>query len=137
MKRRKTKPDNESQSPNARRLKTKDLAKRFTPRFWEQADSRLATIREMRHRYDLLKADCQADSYQKDLLCQRATFVAAKLETMEVTATETGEFDMGVYTQAVNCLLGLLRSLGLERKAKNVQSLESYVKSVSQKQRKR
>ena len=116
-------------------LKGTTLPARFEPRFWDQADGRIATIKEVRRRYEALKQDTQADSCQKDLLCQRATFVACQLETMEVIATETGKFDMGVYCQAVNTLLGLLRSLGLERKARNVDNLQSYVASKNGRER--
>ncbi len=111
--------------------KTTTLSTRFVPRFWDQADSRLAIIREIRHRMERLQQDCGADSYQKELLCQRTIFIVCKLETMETCAVETGQFDTGVYCQAVNTLIGLLRSLGLERKAKKVDDLQSYVASKS------
>ena len=77
----------------------------------------------------MLKQDIQADSYQKDLLCQRAIFISVQLETMELLAAEKGNFNAGVYTQMVNALLGLLKSLGLERRAKTVVNLKTYIKS--------
>ncbi|HWA25698.1 MAG TPA: hypothetical protein VG734_08565 [Lacunisphaera sp.] len=107
--------------------KTVTLSGAFEPRFWEDADGRVAIVREIRTRYEQLKADAQADSTQKDLIAQRAVFVAIQLETMERTACETGKIDAGVYTQMVNCLTGLLKALGLERKAKPVGDLKSYV----------
>jgi len=120
-----------------RPLRTRNLPTKFVPRFWERADARLLFVREIRQRYERLKADAGADSYQKELLAQRVVFVAAQLETMEIVATESGEFDLGIYTQAVNCLVGLLRSLGLEKKMKHVESLEHYVKSKSKSKRRR
>jgi hypothetical protein len=107
------------------------LPTRFVAQFWEQADSRFAATREIRRRYDLLKADTGCDSYQKDLLCQRAVFVGCQLETMEVAATQTGNFDAGRYTQMVNALVGLLRSLGLRRSRQQVESLQTYVAKKS------
>jgi len=99
----------------------------FEPRFWAGVDGRLAICKEIRRRYHDLKADTGCDSYQKDLLVQRAIFVALQLESAEVNAMEGKEFDLGRYTQAVNSLLGLLRALGLERKMKEVVNLREYV----------
>ena len=110
-------------------MKSQALPAKFMPKFWEDADGRIAAIKEVRRRYEALKADAGVDSVQKDLLCQRATFVAARLETMEVIAAEGGKFDAGVYCQAVNTLLGLLKALGLSRKAREVESLQTYVRS--------
>lgn len=103
------------------------LPKRFTPQFWDDCDGRNSVIKEIRHRCETLKNDSHANSFQKDLLCQRAVFISIHLETMERLAVETGKFDAGVYVQATNCLIGLLKSLGLERQAKKV-SLENYIK---------
>jgi hypothetical protein len=103
------------------------LRNRFVPAFWSEADGRSTIVREIRRRVDVLVADCGADSEQKRCLCQRAVFIALQLETMERTATEKGRLDLGVYTQASNALLGLLKALGLDRKAKGVHDLKSYV----------
>jgi hypothetical protein len=43
-------------------------------------------------------------------------------------AAEKGNFNAGTYTQMVNALIGLLKSLGLERKVKKVESLQTYIK---------
>ena len=102
------------------------LPRKFDVRFLEEADGRLVAIKELRKRVEQLKADTGVDSCQKDLLCRRACFVAAKLESMEVTAIETGKLEVGQYVQGVNCLVGLLRCLGLERKRKQI-GLTEYV----------
>jgi hypothetical protein len=110
---------------------TKDmnLPARFVPKFLDDADGRPHVIRVLRNRLEQLKDDAGVDSYQKDLLAQRAIFIAAKLETMEVEAMTKNHIDFGSYTQATNCLLGLLKSLGLQRKAKEVMNLKSYIRS--------
>lgn len=100
----------------------------FVPQFWDRIDGRFAVVREIRRRYEELKADSRADSAQKDMLVQRAVFISVQLETMECMAAESGKHDPGVYTQQVNCLLGILKALGLERKVKEVGNLRSYVK---------
>lgn len=89
---------------------------RFEPQFWQDADGRCAIVKEIKRRVEMLIRDAEVDSYQKKLLCQRAVFVTIQLETMERTAVEQGKLDPGVYTQMVNSLVGLLKSLGLERK---------------------
>ena len=100
---------------------------RFEPRFWESADGRCAVIKELRRRYAERIADTGADSFQKRLLCQRAIFLAVQIETMEITAAETGAFEAGVYTQAVNALSGLLSKLGLDKKQPTGTTLDAYV----------
>ncbi len=116
-------------TPRWKRVKEKELSipTRFVPQFWDNVDGRCAIVKEIRRRYEELKRDTGADSFQKDLLVQRTVFVALQLETMETKAAETGEFDPGVYTQMVNAMSGLLSKLGLERKAKHVPNLKSYV----------
>lgn len=113
-----------------------ELSDKFVPQFWENEDRRCAVVRNFIERYETLKTDCGADSYQKELLCQRATFVAIQLETMEVNATRTGKFEAGKYGNLTNTFLGLLKSLGLERQAKQVESLETYIVEKSNGKRK-
>ncbi len=116
----------------SREKRKRDLAlpTHFVPRFWGSIDGRVSLVKEIKRRYEELKEHCDADSHQKDLLCQRAVFVGVQLETMEITAADTGEFDPGVYAQMCNSLLGLLKTLGLERKMpKKTMDLKSYVGS--------
>jgi hypothetical protein len=101
----------------------------FTPRFLEDADGRQAVIKEIRQRMDALVADTAAESVQQMLLCQRATFIAVQLETMETNAIEGKEFDSGKYTVLVNSLLGVLRSLGLDKKFKQTKDLKAYLEN--------
>ncbi len=100
----------------------------FRPRFWEDADGRCAAVKEIKRRLDRLREDAGADSYQKEMLCERAVFMALRLETMETEATEGRAFEAGSYGQAVNTFLGLLKALGLERKVKAV-GLKAYIRS--------
>ncbi|QEG39391.1 hypothetical protein [Roseimaritima ulvae] len=105
------------------------LPQRFEPKFLEQADGRQVAVREIKKRLNVLMADVGADSYQKELLVRRAIFISVQLETMEVNAAEGGMFDMGVYTQAVNALSGLLTKLGMEKSAPDVVDLSDYLKT--------
>lgn len=108
--------------------KYSELSKKFTPRFIETGDQRSSIIKELRNRYEQLKVDAGVDSYQKDIICRRAIFIAVYLETQEVLAAETGQMDFGSYAAGVNALSGLLTKLGLEKHAKKAkQSLSEYV----------
>lgn len=120
-----------------RRKKQTTLSTRFEPRFWMDADGRMSAIREMRRRILRLQEESQADSYAREVLCERAVFVACQLETQEMNAVHGQQFDAGKYTQMVNALVGLLRSVGLERSAKKVASLHDYVESKQKRTKKK
>ena len=118
-------PDIKKKSTNSRKVVS--VPGRFQPRFWTDADQRIATVRAIKKRYEILKEHTQADSIQRDLLCQRAAFLACIVEKFEVECAEGEGLDLGVYTQAVNSLQGLLKTLGLTRQIKNVTDLKSYL----------
>jgi hypothetical protein len=122
--------------PKARKNNNTNIPAKFIPQFLEDADGRCSVIKELKRRYDILKADTGADSYQKDLLVQRATFVGIQLETIETVAAETGRFESGSYGQLVNTFIGLLKALGLERKRKSVVNLNEYMQTKNKKRKK-
>jgi hypothetical protein len=106
------------------------LPRRFIPRFWQDCDCRIATVKLIKRRYELLKEHCGGgESAQRDLLVRRIAFVSIVLETAEVKACEAGEIDLGSYIQSVNSLVGLLKTIGLDRKVKNVTDLTAYLEN--------
>ena len=114
--------------PTRRDNKETLLPAKFSPRFWTDCDSRLAVVRNIRSRYHLLREACGGDeSPQRDLLVQRIAFLAILIETSEVTAAEGGYIDTGVYVQSLNAFTGLLKTVGLDRRIKNVSDLKSYL----------
>ncbi len=110
------------------RAKDGTMPGRFEPRSGRTATSVVPQSGQCWPRWRRLKADAGCDSAQKKLLAERAAFVACQLETAEVNAVEGGKMDVGAYVQAVNCLLGLLRALGLNRQTKQL-GLRGYVRS--------
>jgi len=100
---------------------------RFVPKFWEECDGRSTITRSMKKRYDDLSAAINANSPQKDILVQRLTFLSVFIETMEINAAQTGELEIGKYVVAVNVLVNLMRTLGLEKYTKKVGSLKAYL----------
>ncbi len=63
----------------AKRRKRPAVPSVFVPQFWAEQDHRLHVAREVRRRVEALRADAGVDSAQKDLLAQRAVFVALQL----------------------------------------------------------
>jgi hypothetical protein len=111
-----------------RREKRALIPLKFTPRFWQDSDARIATVKLIKRRVELLRDHAGGgESYQRELLCQRVAFLSIILETAEVRAAEDGELDLPVYTQASNTLMGFLKTLGLEKRIKNVSDLKSYL----------
>src|SRR6187402_3794460 len=81
------------------------LSKEFKPFFWQDTDSRLSVVRVIRKRIERLMTEAGGhESYQKELLVQRAVFIAVLLETQETNAAEGNPFDIGAYVKAVNTL---------------------------------
>ena len=95
---------------------TSTLPKRFVPQFIESADGRISAIKEIRRRLKKLRADAGVDNFQKDILAQRAIFLAVQCETMETDALQGKPIDIAILTQCTNALSGLLTKLGLETK---------------------
>lgn len=113
--------------PKTKKKKPK-LPIEFEPHLLRDADNRFGIIKEIKRRYRLLVEDAGADSFQKEILCERAVFLAVRLESIERIAAETGEFEPGVYAAMTNTLMGLLKALGLEKQFKKAVDLKSYVK---------
>lgn len=104
------------------------LPGRFEPKFIETStDKRCKVVKLIRKQLERLKTEACCDSFAKEMLAEQAVFVAVQLETMKVNALEGKEFSAGSYTQMVNCLVGLLGKLGLERKAADVLDLSAYL----------
>lgn len=103
---------------------------RFTPGYLDALDGRTAIAQEMRERYATMTQDLGgADqlSYQQRSLVERALWLEYWLRTQEHELAGGKEFDVSRWIQAANGLQGILSKLGLERKAKPVQSLSEYL----------
>lgn len=97
------------------------LPAKFAPLFWRDLDHRNSSVREVIARYKTLAQDAGADeSAQRDVLVQRLVFLSVLVETMETEYHKTSQLDHGKYSALSNSLLGLVKALGLERRAKRV-----------------
>lgn len=107
-----------------------EIPTQFEPRFLEHMDQRTVAARELRQRLNAITDDLGgADqlSYARRSLVRRAVWLESWLETQEAKAAQGEDVDIGRQTQALNALLGLYKTIGLERRAKEVPSLHDYL----------
>lgn len=103
---------------------------KFAPGYIDKLDGRTAIAVDMRARWQALTADLGgADrlSYAQRSLVERALWIEHWIALQERVLADGGEADTGRMTQATNSLLGLYRTLGLERRAKDVTTLADYI----------
>ena len=112
--------------------KQTDIPSEYSADWLEKLDGRTRLAQAVHRRYETLAADLgglDALSYQQRSICKRAIWMEAIIEQQEAALARGEEVDQGKLTQAVNTLIGLLKTLGLERKATDVPDLQSYLRS--------
>ncbi len=113
------------------------LPTRFRVGFFEHLDQRLVETRKIRERYELLQLHANADSLQKQFLCQRFLFLWVKLESAEFAdlRRDNDEDDLILslteYVALLNACTGVLRLLGVKNQqvVDNVLDLDAYLAS--------
>ena len=113
-----------------RDMTTKTPPSKFNTGWLSELDGRTAIAQEMRERFraftdDLGGADTL--SYAKRSLVERALWLEFWLAQQEQALAGGSDFDVGKWTQAANALQGILSKLGLDRRAKDVPSLNEYL----------
>lgn len=111
--------------------KQNEIPHRYSHDWLEKLDGRTTLARAVNERYETLAADLggiDALSYQKRSICKRAIWMEAIIEQQEAALARGEEVDQGKLTQAVNTLSGLWKTLGLERAARDVPDLATYLK---------
>ena len=107
------------------------LPEEFSPRFLDALDGRTVVAKTLRARLSEIQADLGGEdqlSYAQRSLARRAVWLESWLETQEAAAAEGEQVDIGRQIQALNALIGLWRTLGLERRQKNAPSLQEYLR---------
>lgn len=117
--------------------KYRDIPDRFAAGYLERLDGRTAIAVEMRARWQSITDDLGGVdrlSYSQRSLVERALWIEHWIAQQERELAEgrIEAFDAGRWTQATNSLLGLYRTLGIERRAKDVTDLASYIKAKSE-----
>lgn len=114
-------------------LKKTALPDRYDALWIERLDGRTRLAQSVRDRYAALTADLGGDdalSYQQRSLAKRALWIEASIESQEAALSRGEDVDAGRMTQQVNTLIGLYKTLGLKRQAREV-SLTDYIKARS------
>ena len=106
-----------------------DIPARYSPDFLTGMDGRVRLVKELKARLRQLHADLggvSTLSYAKQSLCKRAIFIESRIDDFEAKLAQGNEAELGSYIQMTNSLLGLLKTLGLQRKAKEL-NLQDYI----------
>lgn len=113
--------------------KTSTPPEKFTANWLQSLDKRTTVAQELQQRHKLLTDDLGGIdqlSYQQRALVERALWLEYHLQQEELKLATGQEFDSGKWTQACNALQGILSKLGLNRVAKTIPALQTYVKGV-------
>ena len=111
--------------------KQQEIPAKFDSDWIESLDKRTRMAAVIQDRLHALETDLggrEALSYQMRSLCKRAIWMEAVIEQQEAALARGEDVDQGRLTQAVNSLIGLLKTLGLARQTRDVVSLTEYVK---------
>jgi hypothetical protein len=111
-------------------MTTKTPPSKFNTGWLSELDGRTAIAQEMRERFRAFSDDLGgADtlSYAKRSLVERALWLEFWLAQQEQALAGGSDFDVGKWTQAANALQGILSKLGLDRRAKDLPSLNEYL----------
>ncbi len=112
--------------------KSSELPERYSEDWLAKLDGRTAIARVIRDRLEDLQTDLGGRdqlSYQQRSLTKRAVWMEAVIEQQELALARGEPVDQGKLTQSVNSLIGLLKTLGLERKAQDVPTLAEYLRN--------
>jgi hypothetical protein len=85
-------------------------------------------------RLQMLSADLgewESLSYQRRSLIKRVVWLEIVIEQQEAALSRNEEVDQGRLTQAVNSLIGLLKTLGLDRVPRDVPNLGDLIERAS------
>ena len=111
-------------------MTTQAPPKKFSTGWLSELDGRTAIAQEMRERFRAFTDDlggAETLSYAKRSLVERALWLEFWLAQQEQALAGGSDFDVGKWTQAANALQGILSKLGLDRRAKDVPSLNEYL----------
>lgn len=107
-----------------------EIPPRYSANWIESLDMRTSLSRAVRGRLAELEADLGGNlSYQRQSLCKRVVWMEAVIEQKEAALARGEDVGQAELTQAVNSLIGLLKTLGLDRKARDAPSLGEYLHS--------
>lgn len=111
--------------------KTPNPPERYSPDWLTSLDGRTQVAQVLKQRQQELCDDLGGLtqlSYQQRALVDRALFLEYHLQQEEMKLATGQEFDSGRWVQSCNALLGVFRTLGLQRQAKTLPALQQYMR---------
>lgn len=112
--------------------KTQGIPARFQPDWLEKLDGRTAIARAVNTRLcELISELGDTVTYQRASLAKRIVWLECLIEQRETAMARGEPLDETRHIAAVNALSGLYRQIGLDRQARNVPDLRSYIEARS------
>lgn len=102
--------------------KCQTIPPKYTHDWLDKLDKRTGVAKALTERHNALISDLgglQGLSYQRASLCRRAIHMEALIEQQEAALANGAEVDTGKLTQSINSLIGLYKTLGLDRVARD------------------
>jgi hypothetical protein len=104
---------------------------KYSPDFAERLDKRTSIAKAICARIETIETDmggAETLSHARRSLIRRTVWLEAIIEHSEQRLAAGEGIDLGGHTQAINTLIGLCRLLGLERRARSVESLRDVMR---------
>lgn len=108
----------------------KSPPERFTRGWLDRLDGRYTAAQELKERFAAYTADLggvEGLSYAQRSLVERFLWLEYWLAHQEKALAVGGDFDAGKWVQGMNSLMGLAKTLGLERRARDVPDLAEFI----------
>ncbi len=119
-----------SGKPGQKGTKPTLVTGQFTPGFLAALDGRTVVARGLKANLDALMIDlggADALSYQQTSLCERVIHLEALIRGMEARLACGEDVAPASYAQMINSLVGLYRTLGIERRSSEMLDLRQYL----------
>lgn len=100
----------------------------------ERLDGRTRLAQAVRDRLSSLESDLGGRdllSYQELSIAKRAIWLETLIEQREAALARGQEIDQGAHVQAINSLIGVWKSLGLKRRAREAPTVAEYLRGRS------
>ena len=123
-------------NPDPAMSKCQTIPPRYTHDWLDKLDKRTGVAKALGERHNALVSDLggfDSLSYQRASLCRRAIHMEALIEQQEAALASGEEVDTGKLTQSINSLIGLYKTLGLDRVARDA-SLQAIIERSKAKQ---
>ena len=111
-------------------MTNKTPPQKFATGWLSELDGRTGIAQVMRERYAAFTNDLggvERLSYAQRSLVERALWLEYWLSQQEQQLAGCADFDVGKWVQAANSLQGIMTKLGLDRQAKDVPDLASFM----------